>query len=296
MLLLIKNMSSKSVCLNSSEIAIITGENTYQPLHEYIIKLWQKVRPDDYFETIKTLEDKHKVVFIPKETDKEIINKISKLNNINITKELKECLKTGTVDQLHQKKAKILSKFKDASKEQKKALTESLNNVVHTNFGTHHENNAIIFYEEKTGNKVLKDGRYHKRELFEYNGIKYYLGGKIDGYLEDKTIVEVKNRMYKLFGKLRNYEKTQIYAYLHIFNAKKAILLEKLKKKVDSKINIIEIEYKEPVFNDIKQKLMKFAVFFEHFLGDVDLKTMLLFGNEEQIEMFTNYVFNKINN
>ena len=41
---------------------------------------------------------------------------------------------------------------------------------------------------------------------------------------------------------------------------------------------------------------MKFAVFFEHFLGDVDLKTMLLFGNEEQIEMFTNYVFNKINN
>ena len=35
---------------------------------------------------------------------------------------------------------------------------------------------------------------------------------------------------------------------------------------------------------------MKFAVFFEHFLGDVDLKTMLLFGNEEQIEMFTNYV------
>ena len=49
-------------------------------------------------------------------------------------------------------------------------------------------------------------------------------------------------------------------------------------------------------FNDIKQKLMKFAVFFEHFLGDVDLKTMLLFGNEEQIEMFTNFVFNKINN
>ena len=67
--------------------------------------------------------------------------------------------------------------------------------------------------------------------------------------------------MYKLFGRLRDYEKTQIYAYLHIFNAKKAILLEKLKKKVDSKINIIEIEYKEPVFIDIKQKLMKFAVF-----------------------------------
>ena len=82
MLLLIKNMSNKSVCLNSSEIAIITGENTYQPIHEYIIKLWQKVRPDDYFETIKTLEDKHKVVFIHKETDKEIINKDIQRSNL----------------------------------------------------------------------------------------------------------------------------------------------------------------------------------------------------------------------
>jgi hypothetical protein len=288
-----------SICLYASEIAIITGENTYQPLHEYIIKLWQRVRPDDYMKTIYNLENKHQVVFVPKETDKEMIDKISKKSGVNIANELKACLQSATVDDLHKKKTEILKKFKDITKEQKKVLKESLNNVVHTNFGTKHEDNAIKFYEKETGNQVLKDGKFYRKELFVHNDIKYSLGGKIDGYMEGdnnaKTIVEVKNRMYKLFGRLRDYEKTQIYSYLYVFNAKKAILLEKLKKKVDSKINIIEIEFKDVIFDHIKSKLMKFAVFFEHFLSNVNLKTMLLFGNEEQIEMFNNFAFNKIN-
>jgi len=165
-----------SICLYASEIAIITGENTYQPLHEYIIKLWQRVRPNDYMETIHNLENKHKVVFVPKETDKEMIDKISKKSGVNITNELKSCLQSTTVDDLHKKKAEILKKFKDITKEQKKILKESLNNVVHTNFGTKHENNAIKFYEETTGNKILKNGKFYRKELFVHKDIKLFVG------------------------------------------------------------------------------------------------------------------------
>ena len=95
----------------------------------------------------------------------------------------------------------------------------------------------------------------------------WYVGGKVDGITDNNEIIEIKNRMYKLFFKLRDYEKTQVYGYLYIFNTQKAILLEKLKKKTDSKINIIEIEYKDVIFEHIKSKLMKFCVFFDHFLN-----------------------------
>lgn len=282
-----------SICFYASELAIITGENTYQKLDEFIIKFWQRVKPEDYYSSIKTLEKKNNIIFVPKETDNEVIENISKKNNINIKKELNSALKTNNVEELHKKKKEIIQKFSSV-KEQKKVI-ESLNNILHTNFGTIYENDALKYYENLHNTKVFRSDKFKRRKLFQYKDYNYYIGGKIDGYLEDGTIIEVKNRMYKLFNNLRSYERTQIYGYLYIFDSHKALLLEKLKKSVNSKINIIEVIYNELIFNEIKRKLYNFAQFFDKFLNSSNFKTALLFGNEEIIEELNNYVFNLIN-
>ena len=43
------------------------------------------------------------------------------------------------------------------------------------------------------------------------------LGGKVDGLLlPENTVIEIKNRVNRLFFKLRDYEKVQYFLYLLI--------------------------------------------------------------------------------
>ncbi len=91
-------MSNNSICLFASEIAIITGQNKYQKITDLLLQLWLRFNPTDYNQTIETLSKKHKVEFVPKEDDKQILNRISKKNNIDITKEISNSLKTSNVE------------------------------------------------------------------------------------------------------------------------------------------------------------------------------------------------------
>ena len=86
-------MIKNSICLFASEIAIITGQNKYQKITDLLLKLWLRYNPTDYNQTIETLSKKHKIEFIPKEDDKQILNRISKKNNIDISNEIKNFYK-----------------------------------------------------------------------------------------------------------------------------------------------------------------------------------------------------------
>ena len=61
----------------------------------------------------------------------------------------------------------------------------------------------------------------------------------------------------KLFNELRSYEKVQLMSYLYLFNAQKGFLVEALKKKDSTDINIIEClfdnEYMQTILSDVKR-------------------------------------------
>ena len=71
--------------------------------------------------------------------------------------------------------------------------------------------------ETKYNRKIIKDNIFRKRKLND----NWYVGGKVDGITDNNEIIEIKNRMYKLFFKLRDYEKVQIYMYMFINNINK---------------------------------------------------------------------------
>ena len=283
-------MSNNSICLFASEIAIITGQNKYQKITDLLLKLWLRFNPTDYNQTIETLSKKHKVEFIPKEDDKQILNRISKKNNIDISKEISNSLKTSNVENLNKTKNEILKKFKECNKKDKEEIKKSLENYVNTNFGTRSENSSIKTYEKENNCKVLLDNKFYKKTIFNYENTCWYLGGRIDGYLEDGTIVEVKNRIYRLFYKLRDYEKVQILAYMFIFNSPKGILIENCKKTKDNSINTISVDFDKEYFDIIINKLKNFSIFFNNFMTNVDFKTVLLFGETEVLDQFELYI------
>ena len=261
--------------INISQIAIITGDNPYKSKREYLIEYWEKYDKNDY------LKFKNKTNFI-KETDNDVINNISSKNNINIKEELNKCSNSNNINDFQNNKKELLNKIELLPENEKKEITKSINNVTNTNFGTNNENDIFKIYENMSGLQFIKDNIYRKYRIIDTIDICVFIGGKIDGINKEKdTIIEIKNRVNKLFYSLREYEKVQIMCYMHIFNIKKSHLVEAFKKKFNAEINIIEVKYDESYMNNIICKIYNFCLFFKNFMTDNELKIKILNSTNE---------------
>ena len=263
---------------NISEIAIITGDNIYKTKRDYLIDFWKKYDKNDYEKYVNLTE------FI-KEDDKDIVQKISVKNNINnIDKDLLLCSKTKNIDDMNKIKKNILDKINILPENEKKEITKSINNITNTNFGIKNENDITKIYEQKTGNSIIKDNKYKKIVLYESDKFNIIIGGKIDGInLQTGSIIEIKNRVNKLFYTLREYEKVQIMCYIFLFNSNKGHLVEAFKKKDNTTINIIEVDFDQNYMDNIICKLILFSDYFSKFINNNDMKINLLKNSDEII-------------
>jgi len=262
--------------INISEVAIITGHNKFKTKRDFLIDFWKKNAKDDY-EKFSS-----KTQFI-KENDIDIIKKIEKDNNIEILQDLKKCSLTRNTSSLNSIKKDIMKKVENLDETKKMEITKCINNVTNTNFGIKNENDIAVLYNKLTGLTIVKDNKYKKVEIGQFDdNISFYLGGKIDGLcMENGSIIEIKNRVNKLFYELRDYEKVQLMCYLFIFKTQKGHLVEAFKKKDGTDINVIELDYDESFMNCIKEKILLFMNYFVQFMKNDNLKISVLSNNNE---------------
>jgi len=259
-----------NILLNISEIAIITGDNTYKKKRDYLIDFWKKNNGADF-------EKYKKITEFSKDTDEEIIQKISAKNNIDIKSDLKNCAKSKDTNELNSLKRKMIDQMDNLSEKDKEELTKSVMNVTNTKFGIKNENDVTKLYETMTGNSIIKDNKYHKTKIYSVDDVTIYIGGKIDGINSDTgTIIEVKNRVNKLFYSLRNYEKVQITCYMFLFGSSKGQLVEAYRKKDGTDINIIEVNFDEDYMSYIFNKIILFGKYYSKFIKDDTLKIKVL--------------------
>jgi len=255
---------------------VVTGHNTYKDVGEIILKLWQNNFPDDYEEILK---ERNIVV----ESTDDYIKRISKENKLDFSKKLKECLESGDVEGMTKTKREILKKLDSVPMKDRQQIKDCIKEKTNTNFGTRHENSGISRYIEEHGDTVKKVETFFKKQVLK-NKYEWYIGGKIDGINQDNVIIEVKNRMNRLFYTLRGYEKVQVFSYLYILELENARLVECYKKKDNCDINVIDIEFDQDYWdNEIMSKVIEFASMFENFMENrekrVKLADILFSGN-----------------
>ena len=265
--------------ISANYVSIITGDNTYQKKRDFLINFWKKEDKEDF----NNFKDLTKFV---KKTDYDKINEISKKNNLNVNKELSACLKSKDINELTKKKEDILNKIDKLPEDQKKEIKESILNVSNTRFGVKNETNVLKIYQDKTGRSIIKDDKYRTKLISKNDKYSVYIGGKVDGIdINNGDVIEIKNRMHKLFYNLRSYEMIQLMCYLHIFESKEGVLIEALKKKDDTDVNVIPLKYDEEIMNDILDKINKFVLYYMDFIQNYDAKVNLL-TCEDEIEFF----------
>ena len=93
-----------NIHISASELAILTGHNTYRDKSELYIKYWKKYWKEDYDAIVSKLNKQNKALKLP-ETNGQGVARIAKENNIS-TKDVKQLF--------------AASKEKDATKVNKK--------------------------------------------------------------------------------------------------------------------------------------------------------------------------------
>ena len=281
---------TRNIFMCASDLSVITGHNPYKDKSEIILKYWKRHFKDDYLNTKEFMKQGNIGEKI-EETHMQCLERIAKENNLDVKdvkKGLYKCLDSKNTESLQTDKEKLISTvLKKLPEKQKIEFKESVNHITNTQFGIRNENNGVEIYKKKTGNQVETSSKYYKEELFiidnEIDGHMdiWSVGGKVDGIATDSNnnqiILEIKNRVSRLFGVVKDYEKIQCYAYMYSLDIPIIHLAEILKSQKNSDMNIFPIEFDEEFWQkDIVDNINIFVDRFYDFLKDPKQKIELL--------------------
>tara|TARA_B100000767_G_scaffold57479_1_gene53193 strand:+ start:1583 stop:2428 length:846 start_codon:yes stop_codon:yes gene_type:complete len=274
-----KHFNKNNICIFASELSALIGLNNFKKPSETLYRIWEKNFPQDFERIYKSLGTQAKL----KEDDKTIFKKIEKKYNKKI--DLKKCIASKDVTEMKQVREQLLKECEDLNLKDKQKIKESIINLTNTGFGTKNESKSLHIYTQLTGIPVITISDFYKRIIMKTGDHNWYIGGRIDGICKDNTIIEVKNRMHKLFYNLREYEKVQTYCYMYILESKKSKLVETYMKNQQPEVNTIDIDFEDMYWDYIFVRIHKFILYFTEFIKNDDLKKNLLSNGVENFEL-----------
>jgi hypothetical protein len=276
-----KHFDKNNICIFASELASLIGLNNFKSPSETLYRIWNKNFTSDFERVYKNLGNKANLL----EDKKSVFNKISKKYDKKLDIDLDKCIDSKDIEGMMKNRQKLMEECKDMDKNDKKKIEDSIINLTNTGFGTKNESRSIHIYTQMTGTPVINIADFYKRILLKSGEYNWYVGGKIDGICADKTIIEVKNRMHKLFYNLREYEKIQTYSYMFILESHKSQLVETYMKGQQPEVNIIDVEFEEIYWNYIYHRITQFVEYFNEFMKDDKLKEQLLSDGVENFNV-----------
>lgn len=114
-------------------------------------------------------------------------------------------------------------------------IEQSITNMMQTDFGTRNESailDRVQMWSPPTVTGELHIPALRSRKLFETESLQWFVRGKADGIIyPDNVIVEVKNRVHRLFLSVREYENIQMIMYLFLYHASDGYLVEAIRRQ-----------------------------------------------------------------
>lgn len=280
------------ILLYSSQLAAFIGKNAHTCTSRIFNKLYEK-----YFVDALT---KIKMVDHVKESnigDSGSIDKLSQKleNNKDLRIKLDNLCKANLSSFVMKKETENLVKqvldTEKLSEEEQNILKKAADGYTNKKFGTIREVNALDIYKEKMNVDIVTGIQSRTKKIVDYDGYELILISKIDAMKYDGTVLEVKNRMYRIFEEVREYEWLQVQTYLEVYNLENAELIEYLKTgEGEMKINLITRDrryWEEIVKRDIS---IYFKIFIKLVQEPSKLKKYLKMSENEQNELIKKMV------
>ena len=274
------------IFIYSSELACLINCNKFKSPSHVLYRLWNTYFKEDFNTINNSIEEIDK--YLIEDTDDIIDNICQKYNNKKITKNLQKCKNTQNIEDMKAKRNEILEECKKMTLEDKRKIEKSIFEVTNTNFGTKNEEKTLHIYTRIRNIPVITLKQFFRKLIFKKDNYNWYIGGKIDGLTKNddgsKTIIEVKNRMYKLFYQLRDYEKIQIFSYMFILETALAEIVE-IYNKEQPEVNIISIPFEFEYWENILDKILLFINYFNTFMENINLRKQLIIEGPDKFKI-----------
>ena len=264
---------SQKIFLYSSNLAAFIGKNPHIPASRIFNSLYEK-----YYKVGKTVGDSEKIQKIGE-----------KIENKKLLVEIDTICNNNKSPEMMQKDREVLIKSLETSsalaEEDKKEVRKIVEGYTNKKFGTIREVNALDFYREKYNVEVITKIDQRSKKILTIDGTELWVISKLDGMKMDGTVIEIKNRIYKLFDEVREYEWLQVQAYLHVYGLPKAELVEFLQNSGGT-MKINNVEKDETYWNEVLIKILGdyFRVFLKIIKNEAKIRKYMKFGETEQNE------------
>lgn len=264
---------NQKIFLYSSNLAAFIGKNPHIPASRIFNSLYEK-----YYKVGKTVGDSEKIQKIgDKIENKKLLSDIDTICNNNKSPEMMQKDREVLI--------KTLENAKDLAEEDKKEVRKIVEGYTNKRFGTIREINALDFYKEKYNVEVITKIDQRSKKILAIDDTELWIISRLDGMKMDGTVIEIKNRIYKLFDEVREYEWLQVQAYLNVYGLPKAELVEFLQNSGGT-MKINEVERDDTYWGEVLLKILGdyFRVFLKIIKNESKIKKYMSFGETEQNE------------
>lgn len=192
------------------------------------------------------------------------------------------CADSNDVANRYDVASKTIAKL-DMAPDDRRVLDATVKRNLYTNYGTASEHHALVKVRETLGINARPDDTFYKTQVGEVEGIPLWVGGKIDAITEDRSLViEIKNRIRRLFYKVPFYEIIQVQTYLFLVDVSRGAVVECLTVNGDSQINIVAVRRDRELWETmIVPKMKAFAQVFLHLLEDTSFQDAYLLSTKK---------------
>lgn len=279
------------VCIYASQVAMCIGANRHKKISEALELMWQRCDPASYRAALRR-NDAH----TEDEIAQALIQSSSEVRDLVDLTLRAPCESSDQVAKNYEDVARDLAAV-PLEDEERRVVDDLLKRNLYTSYGNQHETSALEYVRSRLGIDCREDPTFYKTLAGTCSGAwgsqPWHVGGKIDAIDADHTmVIEVKNRVNRLFRRVPFYEQVQVQAYMHLLDLDRAVLVECLKSEGDTVVNVIPIRRDQELWQrDIMPKLRGFVDFLVRVLHDPALQDRYL-TSKRRSAMITAHVNN----
>jgi DNA polymerase III epsilon subunit-like protein len=229
------SIKAKRVVIKASDVAACIGMNQYKKSHEVMCDMWKRYAPDTF--TGETKLDIQERTIASSPMAQQILAYATETTPAN-SDEACDIVSTASA---------CIKNESSLSSAEKVHVSDYIRSKVSTGHGIRNENKTA----DLDAIDLIEDSTFYTHKIITIADTEYVIVGRIDRYYIDSdgssVLVEIKNRMNRLFGRVRDYENIQVQAYMAMTGMKRGRLIEQYNNEIKSYDIKIDASWDEAV-------------------------------------------------
>lgn len=214
------------VCVYASQVAVCVGANKHKKPCEAVEAMWQRIDPNSFHAALARNGVRTE--------DQNVMDIMARVDGVRglVDKSLTlPCESSTQVSSNFGAVTVELGSVENLEEDERKLVEDILKRNLYTTFGNVHEQAMLTYIRDTLGIECQPDPTFYKKQAgtvkWGETEIPWFVGGKIDAINSERTlVVEIKNRVNRLFHRVPFYEVVQVQSYLDLLDIEQGCLVE----------------------------------------------------------------------